>query len=138
MLVLYNLDLLNSIIQIIMIPTYFALYAAHRKVQNGYTLLALVIFLVGSTIFVTGNVALPMYELSIKYNAASSDTQRILYAAAGEALLSNGVHGSLGVFIGFILPNIAGIIMSSIMNAGKIFSRVTGYMGLVGSILISV
>lgn len=121
-----------------MIPTYFALYTAHKKVQNGYALLALIIFLVGTTIFITNNVALPMYELSIKYAAATTNSQRMLLAAAGEGMLAKGTHGSLGVFIGFILPNIAGIIMASIMIAGKIFNKITGYLGLIGSILISI
>ena len=36
---LYNLDLLNTIIQIIFIPSIFALYAAHRKINNPSALL---------------------------------------------------------------------------------------------------
>jgi hypothetical protein len=31
---LYNLDFLNIIVQMILIPAYFALYAAHRKVNK--------------------------------------------------------------------------------------------------------
>lgn len=138
LIALYNLDLLNVIIQIIMIPAYVALFAAHRKVEHGFALLALIIFLTGTTLFVAGNVALPMYELSVKYAAATLESQRMLYAAAGEAMLAKGIHGSLGVFIGFILPNLAGIIMSWVMLKGRIFSRVTGWLGLSGSILISV
>ena len=61
---LYNLDLLNIINQMIFIPAYFALFAAHRKTNIAYALLALIIFLVGTTIFVTTNTALPMLELS--------------------------------------------------------------------------
>jgi hypothetical protein len=57
---LYNLDLLNTIIQIIFIPSVFALYAAHRKVSKPSALLTLIIFLFGTTIFVTSNTALTM------------------------------------------------------------------------------
>ena len=56
---LYNLDLLNTVNQLLMVPVYFALYAAHRKANNAYSLLSLVIFLVATTIFVTSNTACP-------------------------------------------------------------------------------
>ena len=63
---LYNLDLLNTINQMILIPAYFALYGAQRKTSSAYALLALIIFLVGTAIFVTTNTALPMLDLSSK------------------------------------------------------------------------
>jgi hypothetical protein len=133
---LYNLDLLNIVNQIFLIPAYVALYAAHRKTSHAFSLLALIIFLVGTTVFVTTNTALPMLELSNKYAVATTESQRILLAAAGEAMLVRGSHGSLGVLIGFLLPNIAGLIMSFAMLSGKIFSKVTSFMGIVGNILI--
>jgi hypothetical protein len=134
---LYHLDLLNMVIQIISIPTYFAIYAAHRNGKNAYVLLGLLVFLVGTAIFVTTNTALPMYELSLKY-AASSEPQKSLLAAAGEAMLARGAHGTTSVFIGFLLPSLAGIIMSLGMLTGKVFSKTTSYLGLVGGILISI
>lgn len=133
---LYNLDLLNIINQLILIPAYFALYAAHRKTNMAYALLALIIFLVGTAIFVTTNTALPMLELSHKYAAATTESQKMLFAAAGEAMLARGTHGSLAVFIGFLLPNIAGLIMSLAMLTGKVFSKATSYLGIAGSALL--
>jgi hypothetical protein len=133
---LYNLDLLNTIIQIIFIPSIFALYAAHRNVSNPSALLSLILFLVGATIFVTGNTALTMFDLSQKYFGATSDEQRMLLAAAGEAMLAKGAHGSFGVFIGFILPAIANALMSGAMLNGKVFSRINSYIGLVGNSLM--
>ena len=87
---LYNLDLLNIINQMIFIPAYFALFAAHRKTNIAFAQLALIIFLVGTTIFVTTNTALPMLELSHKYAAAATESQKTLLAAAGEAMLAQG------------------------------------------------
>ena len=133
---LYNLDLLNIFNQIMLIPAYVALYAVQRKTNNAYALLALIIFLVGSTIFITTNSALPMLELSRKYAFSMTESQKTLFAAAGEAMLARGTHGSLGVFIGFLLPNIAGLIMSFAMLTGKVFSKVTSYLGIAGSALI--
>jgi hypothetical protein len=136
MLGLYHLDLLNIIIQLIMIPAYFALYAAHHRSNSAFALLALLVFLVGTTIFVTTNTALPMFELSKKYAAAETESQKTLLAAAGEAMLARGAHGSLGVFIGFLLPIIAGVIMSFAMLAGKVFNKMTSTMGISGNALM--
>jgi hypothetical protein len=133
---LYNLDLLNIINQIILIPSIFALYAAHRNTNKPFALLSLILFLVGTTIFITSNTALTMLDLSQKYFAASSEEQRMLLAAAGEAMLAKGSHGSLGVFIGFALPTFANVLMSAVMLNGKVFSRATSYIGLVGNILL--
>ena len=133
---LYNLDLLNILNQIIFIPAYFALYAAHRKVNKPFAALALIIFLVGTIIFISTNTALPMLELSKKYAAASTESQKTLFAAAGEAMLARGSHGSLGVFIGFVLPNIAGIVMSFVMLNGKVFSKTNSWLGIAGSSLL--
>jgi hypothetical protein len=133
---LYNLDLLNIINQIILIPSIFALYAVHRDTNMPLAMLSLILFLVGTTIFVTGNTALTMLDLSHKYFGASSDEQRMLIAAAGEAMLAKGSHGNLSVFIGFALPTLANILMSWVMISGKVFSRATSYIGLVGNTLM--
>jgi len=133
---LYNLDLLNSIIQVIFIPVYFALYAAHRNVGKPYGFLALIIFLFGSIILVANNTALPMYELSHKYFETSLESEKALYAAAGEAMLARGAHGSSGIFIGFFIPNLAGFIMSIVMLKGRVFTKTNSWLGIIGSILM--
>jgi hypothetical protein len=133
---LYNLDLLNIINQIILIPAIFALYGAHRNTNKPTALLSLILFLIGTTIFVAGNTALTMLDLSRKYFGSTSDEQRILLAAAGETMLVKGSHGSLGVFIGFALPTCANILMSWVMLTGKVFSRATSYIGIIGNSLM--
>jgi hypothetical protein len=133
---LYNLDLLNIINQIILIPSVFALFAVHRGTHKPTALIALILFLVGTTIFVAGNTALTMLDLSQKYFATSSEEQRTLLAAAGEAMLAKGSHGSLGVFMGFALPTFANALMSCVMLKGDIFSRANSYFGIFGNSLM--
>jgi hypothetical protein len=132
---LYNLDLLNAINQIISIPVYFVLYSVHRKTNQPFALLALIIFLIGTTIFITNNAALPMFELSNRY-AVASESQKVLIAADGEGLLARGAHGSLGVFLGFALSLISTFLMSLVMLQGKIFGKITSYPGVIGNILM--
>lgn len=133
---MYHLDLLNIIVQMILIPTYIALYFAHYKVNKAYGLLALVVFLFGSIVMVTNNTALPMMELSSKYLASTVESQKQLYAAAGESLLIQGAHGSAGIFLGFFIPNVANLILALVMLNGKVFSKTNSWLGIIGSILM--
>lgn len=133
---LYHLDLLNVIIAITMIPTYFALFALHRKNSLPYAGFAMILFIIGTTIFVSTNSALPMLELSNKYYSTVDETQRMFIAAAGEAMLVRGGHGGLGVFIGFVSLTIASLCMSLVMLHGKIFNRVISYFGIIGYTLL--
>lgn len=134
---LYNLDLLNAVNQLISIPVYFALYAALRKTNKPFALFGLIIFLLGTTIFVANNTALPMLELSNKY-AAAGEPQKTLLAAAGEAMLARSEHGSLGAFFSFLLPTLSALIFSFVMVQGGIFSKANAYIGILGNALMLV
>lgn len=133
---LYHLDLLNLINQVVMIPVFFALFAAHRRVNLPGAGLALVVFLTGSAVFICNNTALSMLDLSRKFSVAESDSERLILAAAGESLLARGAHGSLGAFTGFFLPTIGNLIMAIVMLSGRIFSRTTAWLGISGTFLM--
>lgn len=85
---------------------------------------------------VANNTAFPMLELSNKYFSTTIESQKALYAAAGESLLAQGAHGSPGIFLGFFIPNIANLIMSFVMLKGTIFSKINSWIGIIGSILM--
>jgi hypothetical protein len=129
---LYYLDLLNMTTAVIMIPAFFAICAAHRRVNIVYSGLALIVFSIGTAVFITNNTALPMLSLSGKYALATSDVYKNLLAAAGEAMLTRGAHASPGVFVGFLLPVIASLLISFVMLNGGVFSKATACLGIVG------
>ena len=133
---LRNLDLLNVTVSAIGIPMYLALYGAHRRISPAYAALALIVILVGTVVFMTSNAALPMLELSKQYSIASTDTQRLTLEAAGQALLARGAHGSLGAFMGFFLSSIGTLLMSIAMLIGRVFNRITAWVGIVGITLL--
>jgi hypothetical protein len=133
---LYHLDLLNVIIQILLIPVWFALFVAHITHYRYWAMLALLLFLFGSALMVADNIAFPMYELSKKYVLADNETQKSLYDAAGEAMLARGAHGSTGMFFSFLIPNIAGFLMSLVMLKSNIFSRLNAWSGILGYLMM--
>jgi hypothetical protein len=130
---LNRLDMLNVIISAAMIPVFFALCVIHREIKPATSTLTLILFLVATTIFITTNTALPMLQLSGKYFSTTSETQRALYASAGEALLVRGEHGTPGVFIGFFLLTLSNLFISFVMLNAGIFKKIVGYLGIIGS-----
>jgi hypothetical protein len=134
---LYYLDLLNMITAILMIPVFTALVVCQRKTKNALLILALVIFGIGTAVFINNNAALPMLGLSRQY-ALALPQQKDILIAAGESLLIKGAHGSMGAFSGFVLSMISTILMSFIMIQSKIFGKWTGWIGLFGATLLLV
>ena len=130
---LYHLDMLNVLISATMIPVFFALSAIHREIKPATSSMALILFLVATTIFITTNTALPMLQLSGKYYSTTSETRRVLYASAGESLLARGEHGTPGVFIGFFLLTMSNLFISFVMLNARIFKEIVGYLGIIGN-----
>jgi len=134
---LYNLDLIKLLYQIIFTATFFAIYAAHRHSKvGGDSFFALVLFIIGTALFIAHSPGFPMLELSGKYATAVNDGQRMIYSAAGEAILAKGAHGSTGAFLSYLFPVIAGVLISRVMYRGGVFSKGLSVIGYVGNLLI--
>ena len=129
---LRNLGLLNIIMTALGIPMYFALYAAHRKVNQDFAALAMILSYIGVAVFYATNRAFPMLDLSSHYAAATTQAQRTMIEAAGQVMLSVGQSHTPGTFLAFFLSEIAGILMSMMMLQGKVFSPATAYAGMAG------
>lgn len=129
---LRNLGLLNVVLTTLAIPIFFALYAAHRRVNRAYAALAMIIAFIGVSTFFATNRAFPMLELSRQYAAAMTDAQRSMIAAAGQAMLSVGQSHTPGTFMGFLLLEVAGIVISIVMLRSKVFDKATAYAGILG------
>ena len=129
---LRNLGLLNIVMTALSIPMFFALCMAHWKVNPKNSALTMIISFIGIAVFYATNRAFAMLDLSTQYAAASSDAQRTVLEAAGQALLAVGQSHTPGTFIGFCLSEIAGILISFVMLRGGIFSKLTAYAGILG------
>ena len=129
---LRNLGLLNIAMTALSIPMFFALCMAHWKVNPKYSALAMIISFIGVAVFYATNRAFAMLDLSTQYAAASTDAQRAVLEAAGQALLAVGQSHTPGTFIGFCLSEIAGILISFVMLRGGIFSKLTASAGVLG------
>lgn len=133
---LRDLGFLNIVNLVLGIPMFLALYAAHRRVNRAYAALATIFFFFGGAVYISNNTVIPMFVLSGKYAAATTDAQRSLLAAAGEAMLARGADFTPGSFIGFLLPSIASITISFVMLRGGIFSKAAAYTGILGFVFL--
>lgn len=133
---LRNLDLLNVVISVIAVPMYVALYGVHRRVSQGVAALALVVVTLGTSVFVAGNAALPMLDLSDQFLLATTDSQRLALQGAAQALLATGAHGSMGAFAGFFLSSVGTLVMAVAMLEGGVFGRLASWTGIVGMSLL--
>ncbi|HUX38531.1 MAG TPA: hypothetical protein VMV44_11580 [Rectinemataceae bacterium] len=131
---LYNLDLLNLVNTLLMVPALYACWLALRR-EGSAAGLALVFGIVAAAVFVANNSALAMLGLSGDW-ATADPSRRSLLAAAGEALLAKGAHGSPGVLPGFLLSTIANLILSGAMLRTRAFGIAAGILGIAGNLLL--
>jgi hypothetical protein len=135
---LRNLGLLNIVMFTFGIPMYFALYTAHLKVNKAFAAFSMIVSFIGVTVFFSTNRAFSLLELSGQYAHATSDAQRAMFAAAGQAMLSVGRSHSPGTFIAFFLGELAGILMSVVMLRGRVFSKTTALVGIASFSLLMI
>ena len=133
---LRNLGLLNILMFTLGIPIYLALYTAHWEGSKGFAALAMIISFTGVAVLLATNRAFSMLEISGEYSQATSDAQRSMLAAAGQAMLSVGRSHSPGTFIGFFLGELAGILISVVMLRGRIFNKATALIGILAFSLL--
>jgi len=116
---------------------FLALYVALRRANKSYMAIATTLALVGITVYFASNTAFSMLSLSDQYAAATTDAQRSMFLAAGQAVLATNNPGAVyqgtGIYMSFLLLAVAGLIVSAVMLRSSIFGRVTAYVGILAS-----
>jgi hypothetical protein len=114
---------------------YFALYGALRRVSKSWMALATALGFVGMAVYFASNKAFAMLTLSHRYAAATSDAQRGMFLAAGEALLAINYPGApyqgAGHYLSLFLVTLAGFIISMVMLRSSVFGKGTAWLGIV-------
>jgi hypothetical protein len=133
---LVDLYLLETLAYILYVPLFLALYLALRRANESYMALAVALAGIGIAVFLATNNPFAMLSLSDQYAAATSDTERSQFLAAGQALLANTNQRAVGGFnLGLFLVSVAGLIVSVVMLSSNVFGRVTAYAGVLANAL---
>jgi len=116
---------------------FLALYAALRRANKSYMAIATTLGFVGMAIYFASNTSFSMLSLSDQYAAATTDAQRSLFLAAGQAVLAinnpGAIYQGTGIYVSFLLLAVAGLMVSAVMLRSSIFGRVTAYVGILAS-----
>jgi hypothetical protein len=126
-------EILFVVNAVVGIATTLALYVVLRRVNESLMAIATVLALVEVAAFIVARPALEMLYLSNQYAAATTDAQKTMILAAGEAMLAT-FHGT-AFHVGINLFSIFYLIVSIVMLQSNIFGRVTAYTGVVAAIL---
>lgn len=133
---LFDLFLLDMVVTALFVPMFLALYAALRRASPYLMALATILGFVGIALYFASNTAFSMLSLSDHYAAVTTDAQRSVLLAAGQAALTGlAATQGTGLQVAFALNAIAGLIISAVMLRSTIFSKVTAAVGLVGNVL---
>ena len=118
---------------------FLALFVALRKTSRFSAAIAISMCLTGIIVYVVSSTSYKMLSLSNQYASASTATQKTALLAAAQTLLAKGAPGadyqSVGGVVSMFLIAVAGLLISVVMLRSKIFYRITGYVGIVASVL---
>jgi hypothetical protein len=116
---------------------FLALHGALKQVNRSAMVISTTSGLIGITVAFTSNQAFAMLALSRQYAAATTDAQRAIILAAGEALLAmnnpDSVNQGTSSYVSLFLVLIAGLIISVVMLRSDFFSNATAYTGILAN-----
>jgi hypothetical protein len=136
---LFGLTLLNlfDIVNYMLVGLMFlALCVALRRTSRSCMAIAALLSFVGITVYLASNQALTLLSLSDQYAVATTEAQRSMLLAAGQATLSihqNAGYEGTGIYISFFLVSIAGLIIAIVMLRSVVFNTATAYLGILAN-----
>jgi hypothetical protein len=128
---LLRLDLPTIAVMPLYYLLFLGLYAALRRSDRANALLSTVLALAGLTLVLATPTALSLVPLSDKFAAATTDAVRSQLLAAGEAVMAADIWHNTGAILGGILIQCGAVLISVVMLRGGVFSKATGWLGIV-------
>lgn len=130
---LLDLDLLSIADYALFVPMFLALYVALRRTSPPFMAIATTFALVGIAVYYASNTAFEMLSLSNQYAAATTDAQRSMLLAAGQAMLA--LYQGTAFHVSYVLLTVAPLIISGVMLRSTLFNKGTAYVGIVANVI---
>jgi hypothetical protein len=129
---LVGMDLLYLLANVLAIPLSLAFYVALRRASESVMLVATAFGLIAVAALFAARPAFEMLALSNQYAVATTEAQRTVLLAAGEAMLAlpNGTAFQLH----YVLGSISLLMTAAVMLRSDVFSKATAYVGIVSSV----
>ena len=114
---LLALDLLLMASWILSALMFVAVYAALRRTRESLVTVALIAELVGLAVYFASNTAFSMLTLSQQYAAATTDAERSLFLAAGQAMLA--LYTGTAFNVSYLLSGVAALLMATLVTTNR-------------------
>ena len=116
-------------------PLFLALYVALKDANETWAAVATPFAFLGIGAYWATNTTFSLLYLSDQYAAASTDADRSMFLAAGQAI---GAIDQYGMFYtaGFLLVVVASLIVSFVMLRSHVFGKGTSYLGILAGALV--
>ena len=130
---LLGLDFLIVISLVLGVPIFLALYTILHHTGESAMATATAFALLGTALHLTSNTAFEMLALSGGYATATTDAERAMFLAAGEAALA--AYYGTAFHVSYVLGYVAKLIIGAVMLRSSIFNRATAYLGILVGIV---
>lgn len=131
---LLDMDLLLIIDYLLLIGVFSALWASLRRANESFVAIALILQLVATATYFASTVAFEMLSLSNQYATATTEIDRSIFLAAGQAMLATWQGTAFDV--SYVLSALAILIISAVMlRSHHLFSKATAIAGLSAGVL---
>jgi hypothetical protein len=131
---LMGLDFMYLFSNIFAIPFFLVLYVTLKEVDEGWALVALTMGFLGLVCLVPSRPIPEMFALSDQYAAATTEAERAIYQATGQAMLAH-FHG-IAYHAHYVLGSVSLLISSFLMLRSDTFRKATAYVGIVTNIVV--
>lgn len=131
---LLDMDLLLIVDYLLLLGVFSALWASLRRAEESLMAIALILQLVATATYLASTVAFEMLTLSNQYATATTEVERSIFLAAGQAMLATWQGTAFDV--SYVLSALAILTVSAVMlRSHHLFSETTGYAGLSAGVL---
>lgn len=130
---LVSMDLLLMDDYVLLVPIVLALFVALRRTSETVVTLAAALFFVAIAAYFASNPAFEMLSLSKEFETATTDSEKEMYLAAGQAMLST--YAGTAFHVNYVLGSVAGILIGIGMLRSRVFSRSAAYAVLLGNVI---
>jgi Domain of unknown function (DUF4386) len=130
---LLDMDLLLIVDYLLLIGVFSALWASLRRANESLMAIALILQLVATATYLASTVAFEMLTLSNQYATATTEVERSIFLAAGQAMLATWQGTAFDV--SYVLSALAILTVSAVILRSGVFSRTVAYVGLSAGVL---
>jgi len=131
---LLSLDLLYLLNNLFLIPIYIALYMTLKKNSPTWSLLALILAVIGIATYYPSNPAFEFLTLAKQYDLSTNPNDQVALLGAGEALLAGYTGTAFNAY--YVLNALSLFVFSGLMFQSKLYTKTTSVFGLIAAIFM--